>query len=97
MGVNKSVHIEGMSDAHRWESQKKYLEEYDHILWKRYESDASGAGHGGMDFFLIHSLVECAKRNQGAALRRIRRSKLDGYHTTLGTLNSHGKQSTAIS
>ena len=64
MGVNKSVHIEGLSDAHRWESQEKYLQEYDHILWKRYESDASGAGHGGMDFFLIHSLVECAKRNQ---------------------------------
>jgi len=66
MDVNKSIHLEGKSDGHRWENQEKYLKEYDHPLWKRYESNAIGAGHGGMDFFLMHSLIEHGKRNQEA-------------------------------
>ncbi len=64
MDVNKSIHIEGMSKAHRWESQEEYLKQYDHPLWNRYEQDAEGAGHGGMDFFLINSLIEHTKRKQ---------------------------------
>jgi hypothetical protein len=63
MDVNKSIYVEGKSPSHRWEDADKYLEEYDHSLWKRYEKDAIGAGHGGMDFFLMNSFVECAKRN----------------------------------
>jgi predicted dehydrogenase len=64
MDVNKSLHIEGVSPAHRWEDADPYLKKYDHPLWKRHEQRAVGAGHGGMDFFLIHSFVECAKRNE---------------------------------
>lgn len=64
MAVNKSLHIEGTSPAHRWESAESYLQKYDHPLWKRLEQKAVGAGHGGMDFFLINAFVECAKRNE---------------------------------
>lgn len=63
MDVNKSIYIEGKSPSHNWENADKYLKEYNHPLWKRYEKEATGAGHGGMDFFLINSFVECAKRN----------------------------------
>ncbi len=63
MDVNKSIYVEGKSPSHRWESQDKYMQEYDHELWKRYEKEATGAGHGGMDFFLMNSFVECAKQN----------------------------------
>lgn len=63
MDVNKSLHIEGTSPAHRWEEAAVYLEQYDHPLWKRYANDAAGAGHGGMDWFLLNSFVENAKRN----------------------------------
>ena len=63
MDVNKSVYVEGRSDSHRWESQAAYMEEYDHILWRRYEDSAKGAGHGGMDYFLLNSLIEHAKIN----------------------------------
>lgn len=63
MDVNRSLHIEGMSEPHRWEDAKAYLEKYDHPLWKRHADKATGAGHGGMDWFLVNSLVEHAKMN----------------------------------
>lgn len=62
MDLNQSVHIEGKSKAHQWESQKEWFEKYDHPLWAKYGKDAAGAGHGGMDFFVIHSFIESAKR-----------------------------------
>lgn len=66
MDVNKSIHIEGTSPAHRWETADTYLKQYDHPLWKRWEQSAEGAGHGGMDFFLLNAFIECAKRNEAA-------------------------------
>lgn len=63
MAVNKSLHIEGISEGHRWEDAESYLKEHDHPLWKRHEQKAVGAGHGGMDFFLLHAFVESAKQN----------------------------------
>jgi hypothetical protein len=38
------------------------MEKYDHPLWKRYSKDTEGAGHGGMDWFVINSFVESIKR-----------------------------------
>ncbi|MEO5946267.1 MAG: Gfo/Idh/MocA family oxidoreductase [Chitinophagaceae bacterium] len=64
MDVNKGIYIEGKSaKPHQWDEAKKWLDEHDHPLWKRYGSDAQGAGHGGMDFFVIHSFIESVKRN----------------------------------
>ena len=40
----------------------KWLEEYDHPLWKKYSKDAEGAGHGGMDFFVLNGFIEAIKR-----------------------------------
>lgn len=65
MDVNKSLYIEGVSkEAHRWEDAKPYLEKYDHPLWKRFENDTKGAGHGGMDFFVLHQFVEAIKQGK---------------------------------
>ena len=65
MDVNRSIYIEGKSaQAHRWEDQKTWLEQYDHPLWKRWSKDTEGAGHGGMDFFVIHAFVESIRRRQ---------------------------------
>lgn len=63
MDINKSIHIEGQSKPHQWDDQAAWLEKYDHPLWAKYGKDAAGAGHGGMDFFVIHSFIESAKRN----------------------------------
>jgi hypothetical protein len=58
------IYIEGVSPkAHQWENPEKYLKEHDHPLWKKYEKDAEGAGHGGMDFFVENAFIECIKRN----------------------------------
>lgn len=58
----RSVYIEGMSpESHSWESEDEYLEKYDHPLWKRFENKAAGAGHGGMDFFILRAFVETLK------------------------------------
>ena len=58
------MYFEGKSPkAHAWENSEKYLKEYDHPLWKKFESQAVGAGHGGMDFFVVNSFIECIKRN----------------------------------
>lgn len=62
MDVNESIYLEDRSPAHQWEQAASYLERYDHPLWKRHEQKAVGAGHGGMDFFVIHAFVESVKR-----------------------------------
>jgi hypothetical protein len=61
MDVNESIYVEGRSPKHAWEPAAPYLEEYDHPLWKRYADRATGAGHGGMDFFVLHAFVEAIK------------------------------------
>lgn len=58
-----SLYVEGVSQTHdAWEKDKPYMDKYDHPLWKRYANDASGAGHGGMDWFVINAFVESIKR-----------------------------------
>lgn len=63
MDVNKSLLLEGQTKPHAWEEAAGWLERYDHPLWRRFGNDAKTAGHGGMDFFVFHHFVECAKRN----------------------------------
>ena len=61
--VNGSIYIEGRSPKeHTWEPFDSYLKEFDHPLWKKYAEEATGAGHGGMDFFVMHAFVESIKR-----------------------------------
>lgn len=62
MDVNKSIYLEGKSpQAHQWEPAQAWLDKYDHPLWKQHAAQAEGAGHGGMDFFVIHAFVEALK------------------------------------
>jgi len=57
------MYIEGQSKPHRWDDADEWLKKYDHPLWKKYGEKAMGAGHGGMDFFVIQAFVESAKQN----------------------------------
>ena len=59
---SRSIYIEGVSkEEHRWDQEEEYLNKYDHPIWKRFEKDASGSGHGGMDFFILRAFVETLK------------------------------------
>ena len=64
MKDSQSIYIEGVSPKdHRWEEDKSYLKKYDHPLWQRFEDQAAGAGHGGMDFFVLRAFLETMKRD----------------------------------
>jgi predicted dehydrogenase len=63
MDVNQGIYIEGQSKkAHQWDDAKEWLDKYDHPLWRKYGNDAAGAGHGGMDWFVLNAFVEAVKR-----------------------------------
>ncbi len=57
------IYIEGISEPHRWDDATDWLKKYDHPLWKKYEDKAIGAGHGGMDFFVLNAFIESVKNN----------------------------------
>jgi predicted dehydrogenase len=56
------IYVEGISEPHQWDEATAWLEKYDHPLWKKYGEHATGAGHGGMDFFVLHAFVESVKQ-----------------------------------
>jgi hypothetical protein len=56
------IYFEGKSQPHTWDNPGSWMKEMDHSLWKKYEKDAEGAGHGGMDFFVDNAFIECIKR-----------------------------------
>jgi hypothetical protein len=63
MDVAKGIYVEGKSaKPHQWDDAKAWLDKYDHPLWVRWSKETSGAGHGGMDFFVVHSFIESIKR-----------------------------------
>ena len=62
MDVAKGIHVAGQSKDDAWDDAKIWLDKYDHPLWKRWSASAEGAGHGGMDFFVLHAFVESIKR-----------------------------------
>jgi predicted dehydrogenase len=63
MDVNKTIYIQDASaKAHQWDAAKEWLDKYDHPLWARWSRESADAGHGGMDFFVVHSFIESIKR-----------------------------------
>lgn len=52
-----------MEHSHKWDDTEKWLKEYDHPLWKTHGDKAVNSGHGGMDYFVCHSFIECIKQN----------------------------------
>lgn len=52
------IMVEGQPEKHRFTDLTKYKEKYTHWLWKKLGEQASGAGHGGMDFIMAWRLVQ---------------------------------------
>ena len=65
MDVNKSLYIDHLSKQDdEWESVDEWFKKYDHPLWKKNEAKATGAGHGGMDWFVFNGFVEAVKQKR---------------------------------
>jgi predicted dehydrogenase len=65
MDLNNGMYIEGKSkQPHQWDDAKEWLEKNDHPLWKKYGNDAAGAGHGGMDWFVLNAFIEAVKNKK---------------------------------
>jgi predicted dehydrogenase len=62
MDVANGVYIEGAGKEDEWGSAEEWFRRYDHPLWQKYSKEAEGAGHGGMDFFVLHAFIESIKR-----------------------------------
>ena len=62
----KGIYIDGVTKheegdwMHSWEPFEKYLEKYEHPLWKTYASESEKHGHGGMDYLVFSAFVESA-------------------------------------
>lgn len=64
MDVNNSIYIQDKSAKNdQWDNVKVWFDKYDHPLWARWSKETEGAGHGGMDYFVINSFVESIKRS----------------------------------
>ncbi|MEO5684552.1 MAG: Gfo/Idh/MocA family oxidoreductase [Chitinophagaceae bacterium] len=69
MDVNHGIYIEGQAaKPHQWDDAKAWLDKYDHPLWTRWSKETENAGHGGMDFFVLHGFVEAIKRQVATPL-----------------------------
>ncbi|OAQ40858.1 glycosyl hydrolase [Pedobacter psychrophilus] len=65
MDVAKSVYIEGKSKKNdQWDAAQEWFDKYDHPLWKKYEKEATGAGHGGMDWFVFNGFIQAVKQKK---------------------------------
>jgi len=52
------VYAEPLHSGDTWRGFKALRQEFDHWLWKELEDDASGSGHGGMDYILQWRLIQ---------------------------------------
>jgi predicted dehydrogenase len=60
-GYPNRVYIEGRGREHQWLQAADVLAEFEHPLWKELAQQASGAGHGGMDFIEDYRLIKCLR------------------------------------
>ena len=65
---HKRIYIENVSEDHQWEDFEPWQKKYDHPLWKKYEDDAAGAGHGGMDFFVTREFINAVREQRQPVL-----------------------------
>lgn len=55
------IHVEGVSQPHRWEAVDEWMKRYNHPVWAELEEKSKGAGHGGMDFIEDYRLINALR------------------------------------
>lgn len=65
MDVNNGMYLEGKAaKGHQWDKADEWIKKYDHPLWAKYADKATGAGHGGMDWFVDNAFFEAVKQGR---------------------------------
>jgi len=65
MDVNNGMYLEGKAaKGHQWDKADEWIKKYDHPLWAKYADKATGAGHGGMDWFVDNAFFESVKQGR---------------------------------
>jgi predicted dehydrogenase len=67
------VYVEGRSPEHTWEPLEKYKPQYQHPYWAERGVEATKAGHGGGDYFVLSDFLEAVRTG---------RSPIDVYDAT---------------
>ena len=57
MELNRSIYIDGVSPAHKWEDVRPYIEKYEHPIWRRFLEAGVQGGHDGMDYLLMKAFA----------------------------------------
>ena len=60
-GYPNRVYLEGLGPEHQWQQAPDLLPEFEHPLWTELAEQASGGGHGGMDFLEDYRLIKCLR------------------------------------
>lgn len=69
MDEGDQIYLEKKSPkAHQWEKDGDYMKKYDHPLWTKFEKNAQGAGHGGMDYFVMQEFVMAIQEKRSPAI-----------------------------
>lgn len=72
--VTDSVFLSGQDEPlhEQWQEQvgnaKKYAEKYEHPMWRRFLNDGVRAGHGGMDWLILHDFADALLRGEDPAI-----------------------------
>ncbi len=56
------IHIEGITEAHKWEPLENHAEEFEHPFIKAHQAKSTGAGHGGADYLELARLIYCLRK-----------------------------------
>jgi len=57
----QQIYVEGQSKPHVWDPSEPWLKKYDHQLWREKGAQATGAGHGGMDFIMLNHFFDAVR------------------------------------
>jgi len=57
-----AIYLDGISPEHKWESIDKYLDKWEHPMWRKFIREGVRGGHGGAGYLKTRSFVECVKR-----------------------------------
>lgn len=59
--VSDGIDFENETVKKFWGNAEEYYEKYDHPIWKEYNNEGVGGGHGGMDHLVLRAFFESVK------------------------------------